>query len=79
MQRGSRACFLEEEPTEVTEVHPPLVSKEVKRRWTYFIRKVYETDPLVIPSEHWLCPFRRSTTTTAFHSEEILSAQDAIQ
>ncbi len=25
----------------------PPVSKELKRRWSYFIRKVYETDPLV--------------------------------
>jgi len=30
---------------EVIEVDPPLVSKELKRRWSYFIRKVYETDP----------------------------------
>ncbi len=29
------------------EVPPPLVSKELKKRWSYFIRKVYETDPLV--------------------------------
>ena len=39
----------EEEPTEVTEVPPPAVSRELKRRWSYFIRKVYETDPLVCP------------------------------
>ena len=36
----------EEEPTKVTEVTPPPVSKELKRRWSHFIRKVYETDPL---------------------------------
>ena len=30
-------------------VPPPLVSKELKKRWSYFIRKVYETDPLVCP------------------------------
>ena len=35
--------------TDVTEVPPPPVSKELKRRWSYFIRKVYETDPLVCP------------------------------
>ncbi len=40
---------VEEEPTEVTEISPPPVSKELKRRWSYFIRKVYETDPLVCP------------------------------
>ncbi|MCZ6758963.1 MAG: hypothetical protein O7D29_01100 [Gemmatimonadetes bacterium] len=69
---------VEEEPTEVIEVPPPLVSKELKKHWSYFIRKVYETDPLVLPSEHRLCPLRRSTTATAFLSEELLSAQDAI-
>ena len=31
----------EEKPTEVTEVPPPPVSNELKRRWSYFIRKVY--------------------------------------
>ncbi len=30
---------------EVTEVPPPPISKELKRRWSYFIQKVYETDP----------------------------------
>jgi hypothetical protein len=25
------------------------VSKELKKRWSYFIRKVYETDPLICP------------------------------
>ena len=29
------------------EAPPPPLSKESKRRWSYFIRKVYETDPLV--------------------------------
>ncbi len=33
--------------TEVTEVPPPLVSKELKKRWSYFIQKVYETHPLI--------------------------------
>src|SRR5215475_8924340 len=27
----------------------PPVSKDLKKRWSYFIRKVYETDPLVCP------------------------------
>jgi len=40
---------VEEEPAEVTEVPPPPISKELKRRWSYFIRKVYETDPLECP------------------------------
>jgi hypothetical protein len=34
---------------EVTEAPLPPVSKELKKRWSYFIRKVYETDPLVCP------------------------------
>ena len=34
---------------EVTEVAPSPVSKELKKRWSYFIRKVYETDPLICP------------------------------
>ena len=34
---------------EFVEVSPPLVSKELKKRWSHFIRKVYETDPLVSP------------------------------
>jgi len=33
----------------VIEGSPPLVSKELKKRWSYFIRKVYETDPLFCP------------------------------
>ncbi len=40
---------VEEEPAEVTEIPPPLVSMELKKRWSYFIRKVYETDPIVCP------------------------------
>ena len=34
---------------EFVEVPTQLVSKELKKRWSYFIRKVYETDPLVCP------------------------------
>jgi hypothetical protein len=33
----------------VIEAPPPPVSKDLKRRWSYSIRKVYETDPLVCP------------------------------
>jgi hypothetical protein len=50
VSRGKRKKEkVEEEPAEVTEVPPPLVSKELKKRWSYFIKKVYETDPLVCP------------------------------
>lgn len=34
---------------EVIEVAPPPVSKELKKCWSHFIRKVYETDPLTCP------------------------------
>ena len=34
---------------EVVEVASPPVSKELKKRWSYFIRKVYELDPLTCP------------------------------
>jgi hypothetical protein len=37
------------EKPDIIEVAPPPVSKELKKRWSYFIRKVYETDPLVCP------------------------------
>jgi len=37
---------------EVIEIAPPPVSKEMKKRWSYFIRKVYETDPLICPKCH---------------------------
>jgi len=34
---------------DLIEVAPPPVSKVLKKRWSYFIRKVYETDPLTCP------------------------------
>lgn len=34
---------------EIIEIDPPAVSKELKKRWSYFFRKVYETDPLTCP------------------------------
>lgn len=34
---------------EVIEIAPPPISKELKKRWSYFIRQVYETDPLTCP------------------------------
>ena len=38
VSRGKRKKEeVEEEPTDVTEVPPPLVSKELKRRWPHFI------------------------------------------
>ena len=37
------------EETEIREIDAPTLSKELKKRWSYFIRKVYETDPLSCP------------------------------
>jgi hypothetical protein len=39
---------------EIIEIDPPPVSKELKKRWSYFIRKVYETDPLTCDVCAWL-------------------------
>lgn len=33
--------------TEISEIDAPPLSKELKKRWSYFIRKVYKTDPLI--------------------------------
>ncbi len=80
VSRGKRKKEkVEEEPTQVTDVAPPPISRELSRRWSHFIQKVYRTYPLFIPSEHGLCPIRRSTTATAFLSDELLIAQDSIQ
>jgi hypothetical protein len=35
--------------TEISEIDAAPVSKELKKRSSYFIRKVYETDPLICP------------------------------
>ncbi len=43
---------VEEQPPEVTQIPPPAVSRELKRRWSYFIRKVYETDPFTCQMCH---------------------------
>ena len=34
---------------EIIEVAAPPISKELRKRWSYFVRKVYETDPLTCP------------------------------
>ena len=46
-QSGSKKYVIRK--PEFVEVPSPHISKELKRRWSYFIRKVYETDPLVCP------------------------------
>ncbi len=47
-QSGSKKDVIRK--PEFVEVAPPHISKELKKRWSYFIRKVYETDPLVCAS-----------------------------
>ncbi len=55
VSRGKRKKEKPREATEISwkpeviEVPPPPVSKESKKRWSHFIRKVYETDPLTCP------------------------------
>ena len=38
-----------EDETEINEIAAAPLSKEFKKRWSYFIRKVYKTDPLACP------------------------------
>ncbi len=55
VSRGKRKKHKPEEETEINwkpeiiEIDPAPVSKELKKRWSYFIRKVYESDPLTCP------------------------------
>jgi hypothetical protein len=50
--RGKRKKEKPEEKTDIREINAPTISRELKKRWSYFIRKVYETDPLVCPKCH---------------------------
>jgi len=47
VSRGKRKKEKPKEETEISEIDAPALSKELKKRWSYFIRKVYETDPLI--------------------------------
>jgi hypothetical protein len=49
VSRGKRKKEKPEEKTEISEIDAPPLSKEIKKRWSYLIRKVYETDPLICP------------------------------
>jgi len=50
---GKRPRFMKKEDprdeTEIREIDASPLSKELKKRWSYFIRKVYETDALLCP------------------------------
>jgi hypothetical protein len=49
VSRGKRKKEKPEEKTETSEIDVPPLSKELKKRWSYFIRKVYVTNPLICP------------------------------
>ncbi len=68
--------YQQDSQTEVTEAPPPPVSKELKKRWSYFIRKVYETDPLVCPSVQVSTSSRRfsSREGTQMHRMQLISS-----
>ncbi len=46
---------------EVIEDPPPTISKELKKRWSHFIQKVYETDPLICLKWALALPLRQPT------------------
>jgi len=58
---------------EFVEVSLPPISRELKKRWSHFIQKVHGTDPLVIPSDHWLRPL------TAIHNGHCLPSRRAFK
>ena len=49
--------------TEINEIDTKPFSKELKKRWSYFIRKVYETDPLPVPNARERCVSSASLTS----------------
>ena len=72
VSRGKRKKEKPEEKTEISEIDAPPLSKELKKRWSYFIRKVYETDlpvrtrrqaPLFVPNARERCASSASLTS----------------
>ncbi len=61
-QSGSKKDVIRK--PEFVEVASLPISKELKKRWSYFIRKGYETDPLVCAS------VQVSTSSRRFSSRE---------
>ena len=49
LKRFRASAGLTKDETEISEIDAPPLSKELKKRWSHFIRKVYETDPLACP------------------------------
>jgi hypothetical protein len=48
-RRSASKAAKPKDETEINEIDAVPLSKELKKRWSYFIRKVYETDPLTCP------------------------------
>ncbi len=59
VSRGRREKLRAEHKTEVCEIYPPPDSRELKKRRSHFIQKVYETDVLV-----WVFYFRNAPKPT---------------
>ena len=48
-RRSASKAAKPKDETEISEIDAAPLSKELKKRCAYFIRKVYETDPLACP------------------------------
>src|SRR5262245_14682099 len=68
LSRASAPWHLgDQDKTEISEVDVPPVSKELKKRWSYFIRKFYETDsPPILDSQFWIFDYRSMRNQTEF-------------
>jgi hypothetical protein len=55
VSRGKRKKEKPEDKTQIREIDAPPVSKELKKRWSYFIQKVYERDRLFAPNLREKC------------------------
>jgi hypothetical protein len=47
-----RSASKPKDETEISEIDAPPLSKELKKGWSYFILKVYKTNPFACPK----CP-----------------------
>jgi hypothetical protein len=48
-RRSASKAAKPKDETDISEIDAAPLSKEFKKRWSYFIRKVYETDSLACP------------------------------
>jgi hypothetical protein len=66
-EQAGRGHLGDQDKTEISEVDVPPVSKELKERWSYFIRKVYETDPPpILDFQFWIFDYRSMRNQTEF-------------